>query len=66
MNNFKISPAEEKKVLAWVCDHGCTITNEGAIGGRNTYQFTPTGLGTVFKVLCACGKEIDLTDYNLW
>lgn len=38
----------------------------GAIGGTTTYSFTPTSLGVVVKVRCACGVEIDLTDYKNW
>lgn len=38
----------------------------GAIGGALTYSFTPTTLGVVIKVKCACGKEIDVTDYEGW
>lgn len=42
----------------------CELTYAGAIGGRLTYSFTPTGLGTVVRVKCACDEEIDLTDYR--
>jgi hypothetical protein len=39
----------------------------GAIGGRYSYIFTPTSLGTVSRVkCCACQAEIDLTDYDEW
>lgn len=39
----------------------------GAIGGRYTYSFTPTSLGTVVKVYDAITKEtIDLSDYDTW
>lgn len=36
----------------------------GAIGGAYTFQFTSTGLGSIIKVLCADGTELDLTDYD--
>lgn len=40
---------------------------EGAIGGRFTYCFTPTSLGTVIKVKDYISKrEIDVSDYNSW
>lgn len=39
---------------------------DGAIGGRLTFTFTPTGLGEIVKVKCACGEELDLTDYEGW
>ncbi len=39
----------------------------GAIGGGLTYQFTPTGLGTVLKVTEALtGETLDVTDYDSW
>lgn len=39
----------------------------GAIGGRFTYQFTPTSLGTVVKVIDNLSKEfLDLSDYDQW
>ncbi len=36
----------------------------GAIGGRYTIEFTPTGIGTMVKVKAEKGKEIDLTEYD--
>ncbi len=37
----------------------------GAIGGRLTFSFTPTSLGTVVKVRDGISdKEVDLTDYD--
>lgn len=38
----------------------------GSIGGRWTYSFTPTSLGTAITVHCACGKEENVTDYDSW
>lgn len=42
----------------------------GAAGGSCTYQFTPTSLGTVTKVVFCKGSafeaELDLTDYQSW
>lgn len=60
--NFTSSP----KIDAWAYNHDCAITYEGAIGGKITYTFTPTGLGLIEKGVCACGKEIDVTDYQDW
>jgi hypothetical protein len=41
-----------------------------AIGGGLTYQFTPTSLGMVTKVVFCKGTDleatVDLTDYNDW
>jgi len=36
----------------------------GAIGGAYSFCFTPTGIGTMVKVTCADGTELDLTEYE--
>ncbi len=60
-------PNEKLKELGdWRTDHNCTLESHGAIGGRITYSFTPTGLGLVTKAECACGAELDLSDYDSW
>lgn len=38
----------------------------GASGGAITVSFTNTSLGQVCKVACACGGEVDLTEYGDW
>ena len=63
---FELTAKESKKVTAWKNNHNCSVVEEGAIGGVLTYSFTPTGLGTVTIVKCACNKELDLTEYDLW
>lgn len=65
---FFIDESETVKLNTWILDHNneCSIVNEGATGGKFTYHFTPTSLGTITKVSCACGKNIDLTDYKSW
>jgi hypothetical protein len=41
--------------------------NTGAIGGRYTWQFTPTGIGYIITVKDNIKKdEIDLTDVENW
>lgn len=57
-----IVPEKYQKFLA----HKCPIKYDGAIGGKWTYEFTPTSIGTVCKVRCACGYSDDLSDYNSW
>jgi len=37
-----------------------------AIGGRFTYSFTPTSLGEIAAIRCACGKKKTLTDFSDW
>jgi hypothetical protein len=60
-------PAEaEPKLKAWQEQHLHPGERKAAIGGSWTYSYTPTGLGTIVKVSCSCGGEIDLTDYDAW
>ena len=69
-NNMEFYLTEEdvKKYRAWLKEHNeiCPIKYEGAIGGKITFQFTPTGLGIITKVICCCGKELNLTDFEGW
>lgn len=61
---FKIILEEKDKLDAWEYNHPCEFTNkmnQPAAGGRLTFSFTPTGLGTIKKVRCECGAEKDLT-----
>jgi len=53
--------------------HDCHLEDDqlggkkiGAIGGRLTWCFTTTGLGTIVIVKCACGESKDLTLYDEW
>lgn len=44
--------------------HGKT---QATVGGRYTWSFTLTGIGTVVKVTCSdCGKTKDVSDYEGW
>lgn len=68
---FYITQDEYKKFSDWKKEHNkkCKFSDSmsgGAIGGRFTYIFTPTGVGTATTVKCACGEECDLTDYDMW
>lgn len=64
---FALDETEAKAALNWIKRHKCIHRgNHGAIGGATTYSFTPTGIGVVVKLSCACGKEKDLTDYDSW
>jgi hypothetical protein len=64
---FSLNEQETKKLKKWREKHNkkCEFTN-AQHGGTLTYKFTPTGIGTIVKVKCACGKEIDLTDPSNW
>lgn len=73
---FTISPGERKQIAEWLAEHnktckyhddGTQASNPcGAIGGRLTYSFTPTGLGLITEVACACGDKIDVTEFEDW
>ena len=60
---FLLTDKQYSKLEKW--HRRCNI-DVGTIGGRKTYEITPVGLGIIFKVKCACGKELDLTDTNIW
>lgn len=41
--------------------------DSGAIGGEETFHFTPTSIGLVIEVTNNCtGETIDVTDYKSW
>lgn len=64
---FDIGKAEGVKLRRWSRRHDKTciyVKNQGASGGRTTYSFTPTTLGVITVVSCACGKKCDITDYD--
>lgn len=63
---FALMDWQVLKLTNWEVTHKCSLTETGAIGGATTIQFTNTNLGQVQKGVCACGDEIDLTDYNDW
>lgn len=63
---FMIAGKELTATQSWIAEHdkkhiGAKPT---AIGGRYTYSFTPTTLGTAIKVKCSCGDSIDPTVYD--
>lgn len=63
---FGINFTQARRITEWQEEHECSVTNEGAIGGQYTYMFTPTSMGEVLQVECACGSKIDVTEYDLW
>lgn len=67
--DFTLDKKQFNEVQNWMKEHKCKFKSQwdlGAIGGRFTYQFTPTSLGAICKVKCACGKEIDVTHSEDW
>lgn len=66
---FVLSETEVQKIDEWLKEHdkACPHASgrrQGAIGGRLTYSFTPTSLGTFSSVLCACGAREMITDLS--
>jgi len=69
MMTFELSLEQLKKFNTWDNEHKkvCRLRKlTTAIGGRLTYSFKPTSLGTVIKVTCVCGENCDLTDVGDW
>ena len=66
---FPVSKGETDAIEKWSEEHDCktrSVAECGAIGGRLTYCFTPTGLGIITVVKCACGGQVDVTEYENW
>jgi len=62
---FSISGIELEKLREWMAT--LKPMYSGAIGGRYTYSFCPTGIGTIVKVTYGgTGEVIDLTAYHEW
>ena len=65
---FSVYPEEAEKIMAWEEKH---IKEKhhgngyaGAIGGRFSYEFTPTSLGDIAVVKCRCGGEFCFRDID--
>ena len=66
---FNLNEKQLIELEEWNKEHNkiCPFyKNTGAIGGRLTYCFTPTSLGVIVEVKCACGKKIGITEYEDW
>jgi len=64
-----IKQGEYKKFLAHECKDKSKEKDprtSTAIGGRLSYIYTPTGLGTCVSVKCKCGLEANITDTSHW
>jgi len=73
MKVFSLTDEQCKLARDFEKNHKCPIErdefghkNMGAIGGGLTYSFTPTSLGTVETVQCACGAKLCLTHFEDW
>jgi hypothetical protein len=70
---FSLDAMQERKLASFLKEQHAKLkegTSFGAIGGSCTYEFTPTSLGTVCRVIFCHGMPyeatIDLTDYESW
>lgn len=70
---FQLDDAQIAAFEAWIGNNDQALAAEGkrmdggAIGGRFTFAFTNTSLGTVVKVTdCLTKTELDLSDYENW
>lgn len=62
---FTLTKEQAYKVLVWA--ETLPTADTGAAGGRFTYSFTPTRLGTIIVVEDVITKnKIDVTDYDEW
>lgn len=66
---FSLDTTQRALLAKWLSEHdkSCVFADrlkQGAAGGRLTYEFTPTSLGEVAMVKCACGEGYNLTNYD--
>ncbi len=66
--NFILSDEQKKQASEWLQKHyeECPVKYCGAIGGPITWKFTPTSIGVVTVIVCACGAKVDISDYDDW
>lgn len=59
--SFEIDEEGRANLYQWQKDHLAKKHHGqrygGAIGGRFTYSFTPTSIGTIASIKCSCGAE---------
>ena len=64
---WSISESQNKEIQNFINNCLSDGMSGPTIGGRFTYQITPTSLGAIIKVLDNFSKkEIDITDYEAW
>lgn len=64
---FEITEEEDAKIKYWIREHMAdrhrSVSEDditygaGAIGGRFSYEFIPTGIGTIGTIKCSCGES---------
>ena len=73
MKVFELTTEQMVQAKEFEKNHECSVPRDsfghkmfGAIGGGLTYSFTPTSLGVLESVHCACGAKCDLTNTDDW
>lgn len=62
---FPISEKEYNAIQCWIDKHDKAVhhgSTKACAGGRYSYRFLPTGLGTIGVVRCSCGAEFTFQD----
>ena len=62
MRTFEITDEQMKKAREF--HPKCKRRYSGAIGGSETFMFTPTSIGVFVSYKCRCGEVLDLNDYD--
>lgn len=66
MEKFVINDKEWQNTLEWQNKHLAEahpiLSAGGAIGGRFSYEFIPTGIGTIGKCKCSCGESFTFAE----
>lgn len=65
---FPISKKESEKIKQWMNEHDFyKDTKIGTIGGRYTYEFQPTSLGTIGTIIdTLTGDKLTFRDCDSW
>ena len=67
---FSITPEQVEAIRTWKKEHEAEAHGgseyAGAIGGRYTYEFTPTSIGTFGSIRCGCGAKFAFDDGSDW
>ena len=71
-SGFRMTDKERSETRRWIDEHDAAVHHAdtpekrtrlyGHFGGRITYSFVPTCLGTIGTVRCSCGAEFRFKD----
>ncbi len=62
---FELNNVEIENLKRFDNEHECMNKYAGAIGGRLSFVFTPTSIGSMVEVKCnICKRVEDITDYD--